>query len=133
METRTLPVKLTPEELDQRRDRLAELVRECNMAKQVKKDHAAVDKKAVDDLEKDKSHIAREIREKAQHVEVQVIKETDIERGVEETIRIDTHEVVSIRRLDPSERQAKLFHDEAKSAAEAVHRHITNGQTVDVP
>jgi len=133
MDTRILPVALNDQELAERRDKLAELVRERNMAKQRARDDAKSHKTKIDAIETEKDHIAREIREKAQHIAVQVIKETDIGRRVEETIRIDTHEVVSTRTLEPSELQASLFHDEAKSAAEAVHRHITNGQTVDVP
>lgn len=109
METRTLAVKLTETELDERRDKLAEMVREYTQAEQAKKDAATHHKGIVDGIEEQMSHTAREIREKAQWIPVECRKEIDQEAGVEELIRLDTMEVVETRKLSPHERQAKLF------------------------
>lgn len=109
METRTLPVKLTEEELAQRRDKLAELVRDHTLAEQKKKDEASKHKTIVDKLEECMSAVAREIREKSQYIPVQVSKEVDQGEGVENTIRMDTGEVIATRQLTPQEKQVKLF------------------------
>ena len=55
------------------------------------------------------SHVAREIREKAEYREVVVTRNKDIKAGIEDTIRTDTGEVIRTRALTPQEMQAQLF------------------------
>jgi small-conductance mechanosensitive channel len=109
MDTRSLPVKLTETELTERRDKLAQRVRDLGQAEQEAKDVAAEHKDAIKAIEQDMRLIAREIREKAETRSVEVRKSLDLDAGVEETIRVDTGEVVETRALAPHERQAKLF------------------------
>ena len=109
MDTRHLPCKLTDQELAERRDKLAQQVRDLAHAEQAKKDAAAEHKAACELIEKEMSLVAREIRERAEIRPVVVRKETDIEAGIEELIRADTGEVVETRALAPHEKQAKLF------------------------
>ncbi len=120
----TLPVKLTDRELDERRDKLAALVREHTEAEQTKKDEAAQWKQKVDAIEKNMSDLAREIRDRAQLRPVEVKRDKHIELGIEELVRVDTFEVVETRSLGPGERQAelKLFRHAENDEPEAKER-----------
>lgn len=109
MELRNLPCKLTDEELNSRRDRLAQLVRELALEEQAKKDTAALHADRIKVLERDVFQVADEIRDRAEYRQVVVKREKDFEAGIEQTIRVDTHEVVDVRALGPNEKQAELF------------------------
>jgi hypothetical protein len=117
METRSLPVKLTQEELDLRRDKLAELVRDISTAEQARSDAASAAKKEIDKLDASAGSIAREIRERSEYRQVEVTREKDYRRRIEEVIRSDTGEVVDSRVLGDDEMQGKLFEVETKRSA----------------
>ncbi len=136
MRTRTLPVRLTEIELTERRDQLAELVRDRNDAKQKAKDQATANKKIVDNLEAEKSRVAREIREKQHYMEVEIFEETYLERGIAELVRADTGEVIETRSITPAERQAKLFKEETEKAVVKADKKVKGKKTkqpVEVP
>lgn len=109
METRTLPVKLTRDELDQRRDQLASTWSEIVGAEQAKTDAASFAAKQIKELKSTAGGIVREIREKAEHRIVECEWATNDERGVKDLVRQDTGEVVETRQLRPEDRQATLF------------------------
>ena len=50
METQNLPCRLTQTELDERRDQLAQLVRDHTQAEQAKKDAATQHQEKIDEL-----------------------------------------------------------------------------------
>ena len=122
MDTRYLPVVLTQVELDERRDKLAQRVRDLAQAEQEAKDEAAERKEAIKAIEKEMSLIAREIREKAEIRPVEVRKEVDVVEGIEETVRTDTGKVIETRALAPHERQTKLFAIDAAISKEIVKK-----------
>lgn len=108
METQNLPCNLTLEELDHRRDRVANLVRDHIKMEQERKDVAKDYGRRVKMLDEQVAHVAQEIRERAEYREVEVKREKDFATGWENTIRVDTGEVVSQRPLLPSEHQMDL-------------------------
>jgi len=108
METRNLPVKLTTDEMDQRRDKLAALVREHAAVEEEKKDSTAAYGKQLKKLSTDMSAIAREIRERCENREVRVVIQKNLAAGLEEVTRSDTGEVIDSRALGPDELQADL-------------------------
>lgn len=117
METRNLPCKLTDEELNFRRDKLAQLVSDLASEEQRKKDTAAHHSDRIKNFERDMFAVSIEIKDRAEYREVVVKREKDLENGVEEIIRCDTGEVVDVRALGPNERQATLFEIGAEAKA----------------
>jgi hypothetical protein len=109
METRTLPCKLTPAELDQRRDRLVELTLKETEAEQAKKDAAKAHNTAIAEIKSEAKEVSLEIHDRAELREVEVRREKDFVQGFENVIRCDTGEVVEIRALTPQERQVEAF------------------------
>lgn len=127
METRNLPVTLTTEDLDQRRDKLAALVREHAEVEQEKKDATAAFSKRLKEIDRVIAQVAHEIREKAEYRGVPVTKQKNFRLGVEEIIRTDTYEVVDSRSLHPDERQVHL-HDVIKDTADRVNAGELDGE-----
>jgi hypothetical protein len=62
----------------------------------------------LDGLNEDIARIAEEIRDRAERREVEVVREKDFSRGVEQVVRADTGEVISTRVLSPHERQTEM-------------------------
>jgi hypothetical protein len=108
METQNLPCKLTDEELNSKRDQAARLVLESEVIEQQRKDEASRLKGELDTRKTAISRLATEIQERKENRPVEVRREKDTVRGVEETIRCDTGEVVGFRTLSPAERQIIL-------------------------
>ena len=109
METRNLPCALTETELLERGSQIADLVREYQHADEAKKEAASAAKAELDSLDGQIGAVARELREKKAYRIVEVKREKDFGRNVEEVIRLDTDEVIETRVLDPSERQVELL------------------------
>lgn len=109
MDTLTLPCPLTEAELLERGQRISELVREHGAVEEEKRSAASEYKTRLDDLDKQIRDLAVEVRSKSALRPVEVRREKDYERDVEETIRCDTGEVIETRALAPGERQAQLF------------------------
>ena len=109
METMNLKCTLLSAQLDERRDVLANQVEKLGELEEDRKDAAASYKKKIDELELEMSAVAKEIRERAEYRDVEVKREKNYSEGTEETIRLDTGEVVSTRVLEPKERQIELL------------------------
>lgn len=108
MSTMNLPVKLTHEELDQRRDKIASLIHNKTCVEIEKKTASDVFNKRLKEIDTDIQQQAREIRERAEYREVLVSRETDYKLGVEQVIREDTGEPVDSRPLKSEERQMSI-------------------------
>jgi hypothetical protein len=108
METRTLRCRLTERELLERGHRLASLHAEISSLEDARRSSASEYKSQIDLAEAQLSAIAREVRSGAQERQVEVRREKDFDRNVEEVIRLDTGEVVETRALTPQERQGEL-------------------------
>lgn len=63
----------------------------------------------IKDLTKELQLVAEEVRAGQKWVEVEVARTKDIKRGVEETVRVDTGEVIETRRLSPAEMQLDMI------------------------
>lgn len=59
------------------------------------------------------------VRTESETREVEVLDEIDAKKGVMNTIRLDTNEVVGTRGLTEAERQRSLFTEEGKAAGKA--------------
>lgn len=108
MPTMMLPCKMTEAEALSKSRELAAKVRECNEAEQKKRDAAAEAAATIKALDSEIGRLSREISDNTELREVEVIEETDFGKGVIETFRTDTNEVVSVRAIPLSERQEKL-------------------------
>ncbi len=106
---KTLPVKLTEDELAVRRDELVAEVQERAAVDQVRKDSAAAYREQLKAHDAEIWHLARVIKDRAEDRLVECYEEPNHERGIMETIRCDTGEVVSARTMQQSERQVVLF------------------------
>ena len=108
METMTLPCQLTSTELDERRDKLVALVAKADALEDEKKMQATAIKGKIETVESEMRDLAYEIRTRKQQRPVEIKRDKDLIRGVEEIIRLDTGEVVETRHLSPHERQGEL-------------------------
>jgi hypothetical protein len=106
--TRTLPVKLTEAEIQQKANALAEKVDEQAVVKTLAKGAAADYKKRLEDLTADASALSRQIRSRSEDRPVECIESPDYHRGMMDISRIDTGEVVDSRQLSYEERQQEL-------------------------
>lgn len=112
MKTRTLPAKLTKDELLQKSREIAEKVRELDEVEADKKDHAASFKLKIESIEGEIHRVARILRDGAEDREVEVQeRRNDVSRTME-TVRVDTGEIVEWRPLTGSELQKPLFPEE---------------------
>ena len=108
METQRLPCKLTQQQLDERRDRMAEQVEQLAILEAEKKDNAARSKAKIEALELELAAVAYEIRTRSEQREVEIRHEKDYQQGIDETIRQDTGEIISTRVMSPQERQVEF-------------------------
>jgi hypothetical protein len=99
---------LTEAQLNERRDALVQKLDLLVRAEMEKRAMMAARKAYIEQLEKEIDEIAKEIRQRAELREVEVMRRKNFIDSVEETIRLDTHEVVHTRALTPDERQAEL-------------------------
>jgi len=109
VETRMLSVKLTDVELLERGHRVAELWHEIRSEEDAKKQAAAESKRKLDALEEESYQLARQISSRSENRPVEVRRDIDYGRGVEEVMRLDTGEIVETRVLTPAERQVELL------------------------
>jgi hypothetical protein len=108
METQRLPCKLTQQQLDERRDKMAEQIERLATLEAAKKDAAAQAKAKIEALELELATIAYEVKTRSEIREVEVRREKDYQEGIEETIRQDTGEIVATRVMTPQERQVEF-------------------------
>jgi hypothetical protein len=107
-DTMNLPVALTNDELDQRRDCLANLVAERARVENEKKNNVAEFSKRIKEIESDLYEVAHEIRTRSENRDVVITRRKNFRLGVEEVIRDDTGEIVNSRPLRAEERQMQL-------------------------
>jgi hypothetical protein len=108
METRTLDVTLTEQEMIERSKKQADLVRKIEEKEAEKKSLAKEMGEEISKLTVHLQEVAREVRAGKKWVEVEVKREKDMARAVEETTRLDTGEVIETRNLTPQEMQLEL-------------------------
>jgi hypothetical protein len=108
MDVRELKCRLTEEQLNERRDRLAEQVAELAGLEAKRKDVASDFKLRIEEIEESMSNVAREIRDRSEYREVEVTTHRDYEAKVEQVVRVDTGEIIATRVLEPREMQGEL-------------------------
>ncbi len=112
METKMLSCRLTDTELLERGQKVAELLRQIAEIEDEKKAANSDFKARLEEREGEARSLGYEIRTKAELREVSVSRTIDDVRGVEETYRDDTGEVIATRALSPQElaerKQGKL-------------------------
>lgn len=108
-DTRCLPVKLDADELRERGDRLAAVIQDLNAEENRQVDQKAQMKARLSELDAKKTQLAIIISRREEDRDVTVEHFHDYERGVVETIRRDTGETISSRRLTEEERQQSLL------------------------
>ena len=108
-DTMQLPCQLTQQELDIRRDELAELQIGKDRLRWEYNEYCKRYRKSLRDLERSISRLSAEIHSKQQLRDVRVTREKRLEAGVEITVRDDSGEVVSQRGLEPDEYQREMF------------------------
>ena len=112
MNTQTLPVILTEQELIIKGNELSIQVEELADIESRKKSAMSGFKDEIESSELAISRLAKIVREKKEYREVEVTERRNEERMTMDTVRLDTGEVVSYRELQGHERNLKLFPQE---------------------
>lgn len=102
-ETKSLPVKLTPEELAVRADELAVKVRELEEHETAKKEAARQMKDEQDRIEFAVSRLARIVRERSEDRDVDCEWQRNDARRTMDLVREDTGAVVEYRQMTTQE------------------------------
>jgi hypothetical protein len=106
--TRELPVKLTPKQLDEKRDELADAVLLRTKLEQDLRDVSAGERKKIKDAKAAAKRIATEIQSEAATMEVACTEELHYATNRYIVTRLDTKEVVEERKLTDDERQEPM-------------------------
>lgn len=115
--TLTLPVNLTQRELLERGEALALGRVSRNETASAAKAKAGEFKAQLEELDAEVDRLAGIVRDKAEPRPVVCELRPDMQRGVMETWRTDTGELVSSRVLEPHERNLELFPAEERAEA----------------
>lgn len=105
---RSLPVRLTEEELLKKGGELAATVQDISSEESRQQDIKSQLKAKLAELEARRSNLAITVSRKEEHRDVEVDIFHDYQRGVVEDVRRDTGEVVSRRVMRDDERQQPL-------------------------
>jgi Zn-finger domain-containing protein len=108
MDTMQLSCRLTEQQLSEKSDALAREVRAERVLDLERAAAAKVYRQRLGEVRLTIAGLAQEISTRSEVREVEIKKRVDHEAGVEETVRLDTGEVVRTRTLAPSERQGVL-------------------------
>jgi hypothetical protein len=119
MNTMSLPVKLSEQELIIKGNELSVHIQELDVVELQKKTANSGFKDEIDKLTEKVSALAKIVREKKEYREVETEDQKNMERMTMDTIRLDTGEVVSYRELKGHERNLGLFPAEVREAEEA--------------
>ena len=119
IETRVLDVRLTEQEIIERSKAQAELIKKITDVESEKTETAKKLGDKIKVLTRQLRGVAEEVRSGVKYVEVEVSRSKDPKRGVEETIRVDTGEVISTRALSPAEMQLDLIQGKSEKKAKA--------------
>ena len=109
METRTLSVQLSKQEIIERSNQQADLVKKIEDKDSEKSEVTKRLTSSIKELTRELQLIAQEVRAGQRWAEVEVARQKDIKRGVKETIRTDTGEIIETRALTPAEMQLDLI------------------------
>ena len=109
MNTQSLPVRLTTDELLLRSDELAKTIREAADVEAAMKSAQAASKSKLGKLEADVARLARIVREKVEDRAVEVTEIRNWDSLTMDTLRLDTGEIVGSRAMSYSERNGTLF------------------------
>lgn len=108
MNTQSLPVRLTTDELLLRSDELAKAVRERDDAERAMKSAQATAKRKIDLLDLDITRLADIVRDRQEDRPVEVREFKNWVRLTMDTVRLDTGEIVGSRSMSRSERNDEL-------------------------
>lgn len=114
MNTMSLPVRLTEQELIIKGNELSVCVQELAETEMQKKTALSGFKDEIDKTSELIERLAKIVREKKEYREVEVTDRRNEERMTMDTIRLDTGEVVSYRELKGHERNLGLFPSEVE-------------------
>jgi hypothetical protein len=109
MQTRSLPVKLTDDELLIRGSELSASVQKLADLERDKKAVDAQLKKDIDEADSESQRLAKIARNKEEYREVEVMDIKNMERLTMDTVRLDTRQVIAYRDLQGHERNLSLF------------------------
>jgi hypothetical protein len=109
VETRTLPVRLTEDEITQRGRAIAKFVKDQTEIEEAKKTAMSGFKEKLDVCAESIGKLSRSITTGEEDREVECHWNKDFGRRVADLIRNDTGEVVETRPLSADEMQEKLF------------------------
>lgn len=112
---RTLPVRLTKVELEDRAKLLAKSTRDKEEATLQKKDSAAQFDATIKACDSSISRAAQAINTGVEYREVKCKREYDWKDGRKHLMREDTFEIVESMDISQNERQTKLGKDEAEA------------------
>lgn len=105
----SLMCTLTEPELAERADRAARLQYDADKITSEAKLASKAAKDRVEKIEAERRLLLSEVRTKQGYKAVECIAKADYARGLLETVRLDTGEVIRSRKLTPEERQKKMF------------------------
>lgn len=128
MNTQSLPVRLTTDELLMRSDELAKTIRERDDAERTMKSAMSTAKTRIATLEADVSRLAEVVRERQEYRPVEVTEVKNWHRLTMDTVRIDTGELVGSRSMSAYERNEAL-----PFAADDAPRNLEGGPSVEEP
>lgn len=106
--TRTLPVKLSQDELRERGDTLASVIQDLNTEQKRQTDQKAQMKAKLSELEARQTQLAIMISRREEDREVVIDVWHDFERGTVSEVRRDTGEELHSRHMTDEERQRSL-------------------------
>lgn len=106
--TRSLLVRLTPDEMLRSGEKLAEVSADITLKHFEEKLRKDQFKEQIEDLEKDRKDLVTIIRRKSDYRDVVVHTVFDYREGKVESIRMDTFEVIDTRAMSLNERQQTL-------------------------
>ena len=110
--TMSLPVVLTTEEIAIRAKELSETLERRDVAEAEAKFTARSYKQAVEELNTKITSLYRMVNSGKEDREVDVIDKPNYERGLMETFRLDTGDIVKYRQLKESEKTKSLFEEQ---------------------
>lgn len=113
MNTELLPVVLTDIELLDLGQKLAEKHREARAEEDDQKESKSAMKERLEGIENEISRLAGLIRERREYRNVEVHEMKDFTRGMVDTLRNDTGELVRTRPMTSEDRTVSLFADAA--------------------
>jgi hypothetical protein len=104
-----LPVTLTREQVEERSQRSAHLVQDCDHIEEALKAYTKTEKSRIATVQSEIRHLSSEVRSKTTYQDVPCERRYNFTTGRVSEVRIDTGEVISERDMNDAERQRDLF------------------------